>query len=199
VDGGAVSNRSLRKRNRSLDGSRSRFRILKNHGAETRSEFRRLRCERPEFLRQRPGSWQLTPGKVGTSASTRSSRGETTVAGWGARIRTWEWRNQNRLRLIEAHLLVAAFLFACRAACRRRSRQRSTTPASHGPAGVRVSAMPQTGERFENTSVANRRDNSPDFRREQTALGELRILCRFVPVLCRGIFASVLSSAAERV
>ena len=73
------SNRSLRKRNRSLDGSRSRFRILKNHRAETRSEFRRLRCQTPEFLRQRPGSWPLTYGNVATPVSARNPWGETGV------------------------------------------------------------------------------------------------------------------------
>jgi hypothetical protein len=30
-------------------------------------QFRRLRCETPEFPRQRTGSWPLTFGKVGTS------------------------------------------------------------------------------------------------------------------------------------
>src|SRR5262249_17455963 len=38
------SNRSPRKRNRSLDGSRSKFRILKNRRAETRHGFRGLWC-----------------------------------------------------------------------------------------------------------------------------------------------------------
>jgi hypothetical protein len=56
----ADSNRSLPKRNRSLDGSRSGLRILENHRTETRYEFHRLRCETPEFPRQRPGSWPLT-------------------------------------------------------------------------------------------------------------------------------------------
>src|SRR5271169_501079 len=41
----AMSNRSLRKRNRSLDGSQSRFRILKIHRAETAAEIRGLWCE----------------------------------------------------------------------------------------------------------------------------------------------------------
>ena len=53
--------------NRSLDGSRSKFRILKNHRAETCPKFRRLRCETPEFPRRRTGSWPLTFGKVGAS------------------------------------------------------------------------------------------------------------------------------------
>jgi hypothetical protein len=77
----ADSNRSLRKRNRSLDDSRSRFRISKNRGAETRSDVRRLRCETPEFPRQRPASWPLTSGDVATSLTTRNPQRETTVAG----------------------------------------------------------------------------------------------------------------------
>jgi hypothetical protein len=69
------------KRNRSLDSSRSKFRILKNHRAETRSEFRRLRWEVPGFPCQRPGPWPVTSGNVDTSASTRNSRRET-PCGW---------------------------------------------------------------------------------------------------------------------
>jgi hypothetical protein len=93
----ADSNRSRRKRNRSPDGSRSGFRILKNHRTETRSEFRCLWCETPEFPRQRPGSWPPTSGNVLTSVGTRNSHGETAVAGWGARIRTAMCRISNRL------------------------------------------------------------------------------------------------------
>jgi hypothetical protein len=32
---------------------------------------------------------------VGSSPTTRNHTAETALAGWGARIRTWEWRNQN--------------------------------------------------------------------------------------------------------
>jgi hypothetical protein len=76
-----VSDRSLRKRNRSLDGSRSNFRILKNHRAETRLGIRGLRYEVPAIPRQRPGFWRLTSGNIVTSVSTRTLRRETQVAG----------------------------------------------------------------------------------------------------------------------
>ena len=72
-----------------------KFRILKNHRAETRREIRGFPCESSKILGERPGPFPLTLGKVDTSASTRNSRVETTVAGWGARIRTWKWRNHS--------------------------------------------------------------------------------------------------------
>jgi hypothetical protein len=76
-----LSNRSPRKRNRS-GGPASKFRILKNHRAETCRGIRGLQRESSEILRQRPGSWPLTSGNVGTSANTRNPRGETPLAGW---------------------------------------------------------------------------------------------------------------------
>jgi hypothetical protein len=60
------------------------------------SGFEAFRRETAEVPRQRPDVWRLTSGNGGTSVGTRNSQGETRVAGWGARIRTWEWRNQNR-------------------------------------------------------------------------------------------------------
>jgi hypothetical protein len=91
----AFPNRSPRKRNRSLGTCTRKFRILKIHRAETRPENLGLPHELPDIPRQRPGSWPLTARNVDTSLSAGNSWGETPLAGWGARIRTWEWRNQN--------------------------------------------------------------------------------------------------------
>jgi hypothetical protein len=71
----------LWKRNPSLDEFRSKFRILKNHRAETRREIRVFPCDSSQILGERPGPCPLTLGKGGTSASTRNSRRETPVAG----------------------------------------------------------------------------------------------------------------------
>jgi hypothetical protein len=71
-DGGHEQPDGPRCQRRPSARSRSKFRILKNHRAETRSEFHRLRYETPEFPRQRPGSGPLTYGNVGTSSSTRN-------------------------------------------------------------------------------------------------------------------------------
>jgi hypothetical protein len=73
------------------------FRILEFHRAETRPENLALRCETPGIPRQRPGSWLTTSGNVDTSPSAGNPYEKTGLAGWGARIRTWEWRNQNPL------------------------------------------------------------------------------------------------------
>jgi hypothetical protein len=70
-------------------------RILKISRAETRPGNLGLRRETPDIPRQRPDFWRLTSGNVGTSLSTRNPYGETTVAGWAYRIRTWKCRNQN--------------------------------------------------------------------------------------------------------
>jgi hypothetical protein len=37
--------------------------------------------------------WRIAPRQIRTTSSLRGA--ETALAGWGARIRTWEWRNQN--------------------------------------------------------------------------------------------------------
>jgi hypothetical protein len=72
-----------------------KFRILKNPRAETRLGFRGLWRESPKIRRQRPEARPLTSGNVASSQSSVTLPEETAVAGWGARIRTWEWRNQN--------------------------------------------------------------------------------------------------------
>src|SRR6266436_1816920 len=72
-----------------------KFRILKIHAAETRPGKRPPRWEAPDFPRQRPAHCPLTLGNVGGSPTPGNHTAETALAGWGARIRTWEWRNQN--------------------------------------------------------------------------------------------------------
>src|SRR6266404_6728185 len=88
------SNPSLPKRNRSLATPPVKFRILKIHAAETRREKRPPRWEAPDFPRQRPAHCPLTLGNVGGSPTPGNHTAETGLAGWGTRIRTWEWRNQ---------------------------------------------------------------------------------------------------------
>ena len=66
---GADSNRSPPKRNRSLDPTARKIRILKIHRAETRPGILGLRCEMSDISRRRPGSWPLSFGNVGTSRS----------------------------------------------------------------------------------------------------------------------------------
>src|SRR6266446_3553148 len=95
VEPGDLRTPSLPKCNRSLVTPPVKFRILKIHAAETRPGKRPPRWEAPDFPRQRPAHCPLTRGNVATSPTAGNSCGETLVAGWGARIRTWEWRNQN--------------------------------------------------------------------------------------------------------
>ena len=66
----ADSNRSPRKRNRSLDNLARKFRILKNHRAETRAGNLGLQREMPDIPRQRPDFWRPNSGNVGTSVRT---------------------------------------------------------------------------------------------------------------------------------
>src|SRR5260221_3632255 len=51
--------------------------------------------EAPDFPRQRPTHCPLTLGNVGGSPTPGNHTAETALAGWGVRIRTWEWRNSN--------------------------------------------------------------------------------------------------------
>src|SRR6266478_5437628 len=85
-----------------------KFWILKIHAAETRRGKRPPRWEAPDFPRQRPAHCPLTLGNVGGSPTPGNHTAETGLAGWGARIRTWEWRNQNPLHLVEADFVASA-------------------------------------------------------------------------------------------
>src|SRR5258705_11403548 len=97
VEPGDLRTPSLPKCKRSLVTPTVKFRILKIHAAETRRGKRPPRWEAPDFPRQRPAHCPLTLGNVGGSPTPGNHTAETALAGWGARIRTWEWRNQNRM------------------------------------------------------------------------------------------------------
>src|SRR5712671_6633163 len=97
VEARRPSNPSLPKRNRSLVTPPVKFRILKIHAAETRRGKRPPRWEAPDFPRQRPAHCPLTRGNVGGPHTAGNDGAETALVGWGARIRTWEWRNPNPL------------------------------------------------------------------------------------------------------
>src|SRR6266403_3315706 len=105
VEPGDLRTPSLPKRNRSLVTPPVKFRILKIHAAETRRGKRPPRWEAPDFPRQRPAHCPLTRGNVGGSPTPGNHTAETALAGWGARIRTWEWRNQNPQKDIDMYLL----------------------------------------------------------------------------------------------
>src|SRR6266849_1914333 len=94
VEPGDLRTPSLPKRNRSLVTPPVKFRILKIHAAETRPGKRPPRWEAPDFPRQRPAHCPLTLGNVGGSPTPGNHTAETALAGWGTRIRTWEWRNR---------------------------------------------------------------------------------------------------------
>jgi hypothetical protein len=75
------SNRSPRKRNRSLDTPSAKFRILKNRSVETALAISDSRRKTGEIPRQRPGVWPLTYGNFGSLQSSGSHPEETAVAG----------------------------------------------------------------------------------------------------------------------
>src|SRR5260370_26860987 len=94
VEPGDLRTPSVPKRNRPLVTPPVKFRILKIHAAETRPGKRPPRWEAPDFPRQRPAHCPLTLGNVGGSPTPGNHTAETRLAGWGARIRTWEcWKN----------------------------------------------------------------------------------------------------------
>src|SRR5712671_2034064 len=112
--GVGASNPSLPKRNRSLVTPPVKFQILKIHAAETRPGKRPPRWEAPDFPRQRPAHCPLTLGNVGGSPTPGNHTAETALAGWGARIRTWEWRNQNPQKAFDMQRLSGLMLHLCR-------------------------------------------------------------------------------------
>ena len=57
----------------------------------------------------KPGD-TLKRRNVGGSPTPGTHDAETALAGWGARIRTWEWRNQNPLHLVEADFVASAIV-----------------------------------------------------------------------------------------
>jgi hypothetical protein len=73
------------------------FRILKICRAETLREKRGLGSEMTDFPLQRRPVCPITAGKIDSFRNAGKRWGETPVAGWGAWIRTREWRNQKPL------------------------------------------------------------------------------------------------------
>src|SRR5229473_746327 len=71
------------------------------------------RWEAPDFPRQRPAHCPLTLGNVGGSPTPGNHTAETGLAGWGARIRTWEWRNQNPQEAFDMQRLSGLMLHLC--------------------------------------------------------------------------------------
>src|SRR6266851_4475403 len=66
--------------------------------------------KRPIFLAKDPpiAHCPLTLGNVGGSPTPGNHTAETALAGWGGRIRTSVWRNQNPLHLVEADFVASA-------------------------------------------------------------------------------------------
>ena len=77
--------------------SAKEFRIFKIREWRLRGKFAKWRHLKAPFLAAETADGLLTRGTVGWFRTTRKYAEETASAGWGARIRTWEWRNQNPL------------------------------------------------------------------------------------------------------
>src|SRR5712691_2826070 len=72
-------------------------RKLENGEQRLARENHRCWTESVQIAGQRLGPASLTHRNVGGSPTPGNHHAETGLAGWGARIRTWEWRNQNPL------------------------------------------------------------------------------------------------------
>ena len=77
--------------------SGSRKRKLENGGQRLARQNLEFGPETLKIRRWRPDGCGLTRRNVGGSPAPGNHTAETALAGWGARIRTWEWRNQNPL------------------------------------------------------------------------------------------------------
>src|SRR5260221_5174393 len=73
----------------------------------------------------------LTLGNVGGSPTPGNHTAETGLAGWGARIRTWEWRNQNPQNAIDTYSLSALMLHPCRIKRVAHALRYGSSPAAH--------------------------------------------------------------------
>jgi hypothetical protein len=62
--------------------------------AMTRRDLRNAALARSDHG-QRLGQTSLTLGNIGGSHTSGNNSAKIALAGWAARIRTWEWRNQN--------------------------------------------------------------------------------------------------------
>jgi hypothetical protein len=72
-------------------------RKLENGEQRLAPENLRYTTENLEIADQRLARTSLSRGNVGGFPTPGNHTAETGLAGWGARIRTWEWRNQNPL------------------------------------------------------------------------------------------------------
>jgi hypothetical protein len=70
-------------------------RILKIGDQRLAWEIGRMSPEIQKIAPQRFRIVSLTRGNVAPIFASRTSPAETGLVGWGARTRTWEWRNQN--------------------------------------------------------------------------------------------------------
>jgi hypothetical protein len=100
--GGASTRRPMRgSPNQSLSHikpvSGTPKRKLENGEQRLAPENLRYTTENLEIAGQRLARTSLRRGNVGGFHTPGNHTAETGLAGWGARIRTWEWRNQNPL------------------------------------------------------------------------------------------------------
>jgi hypothetical protein len=71
----------------------------------------------------------LAAAAVQPRSPTQGNDGaETALFGWGARIRTWEWRNQNPQNAIDTYSLSALMLHLCRIKRVAHALPRQTSP-----------------------------------------------------------------------
>ena len=70
---------------------------LENGAQRPAPEIRPARIEKPKIAGQRLGRASLTRGNVADSHTPGNKTSETRLPGWGGRIRTSAWRNQNPL------------------------------------------------------------------------------------------------------
>src|SRR5258708_3022727 len=77
--------------------SRVGTRRLENREQRLSPEFRSEKLKIREIRRQRLSNNPSTRGNVAQFLTSQTTPREAGLAGWGARIRTWEWRNQNPL------------------------------------------------------------------------------------------------------
>src|SRR5712691_11900042 len=96
-------------------------RKLENGEQRLARENHRCWTESVQIAGQRLGPASLTHRNVGGSPTPGNHYEETGLAGWGARIRTWEWRNQNPLPY---HLARPRFMFTAQVYLRAGARRR---------------------------------------------------------------------------
>jgi len=108
--------------------SGSRKRKLENGGQRLARQNLEFGPETLKIRRWRPDGCGLTRRNVGGSPAPGNHTAETALAGWGARIRTWEWRNQNPQKSIDIYSISSAMLHLCRIKRERLSLQKDRPP-----------------------------------------------------------------------